>query len=164
MLKETVEVVAHRVAEGRRALDLAITFEALERVEIAGTPDHNKGYGGFSFRFAPREQTVITTDKGKEAKDTDLAPHPWAELTALYAGQRASARVDIDPANPAFPNGWCLRHYGFLGVNYPGLKPVTLEPGKPLAMKYKRHAGLRNLRLPLHDHFPQILAREEELH
>jgi hypothetical protein len=92
-------------------------------------------------RFAPHEQTAITTDKGREAKDTDMAPHAWAEMTAMFAGQRASVRVDIDPGNPAFPNGWCLRHYGYLGVNYPGLKPVALEPGKPLSMKYRVTLG-----------------------
>ncbi|HWQ54319.1 MAG TPA: DUF6807 family protein [Bryobacteraceae bacterium] len=137
VVAETVDMVVHPAAANRRSFDLALTFEAVEApVEIAGTPDGNKGYGGLSFRFAPREATAIITEKGKEARDTNMAPHPWAELAAAYQGRRASARVDIDPGHPGYPNGWCLRHYGFLGVNYPGLKPLTLEAGKPLVLKY----------------------------
>ena len=138
VVAETVEMVAHPTVANRRGLDITLTLEAVEGpVEIAGTPDAKKGYGGLSFRFAPREGTVLTTDKGKEARDTDLVPHPWAELTGTYKGRRAAARIDIDPSHPAYPNGWCLRHYGFLGVNYPGLEPITLERGKPVTLKYR---------------------------
>jgi hypothetical protein len=45
--------------------------------------------------------------------------------------------VYIDKGNPGYPNGWCLRRYGFLGVNYPGLEPVEIVPGKPVTMKYR---------------------------
>ena len=35
-------------------------------------------------------------------------------------------------------NGWLLRHgFGFLNVSYPGKKPLTIEPGKPLVLKYR---------------------------
>ena len=27
--------------------------------------------------------------------------------------------------------------FGFLNVSYPGLKPLTLESGKPLVLKYR---------------------------
>jgi L-alanine-DL-glutamate epimerase-like enolase superfamily enzyme len=137
-VKETVDITVHPAAADSRRLDLALTFEAVSSpVEICGTPDDGKGYGGLCLRFAPRENTTITTDKGREPKDTNLVPHPWAELAGTFAGRRASARVDIDPSHPAYPNGWCLRHYGFLGVNYPGLKPIVIEPGKPLVLKYR---------------------------
>jgi hypothetical protein len=130
VLKETVEVVAHAVESDRRTLDFTLAFEALETpVQVAGSPDLQKGYGGFSVRFAPREKTVILTDKGVEAKDSDRVPHPWAALNSL--------RIDIDPANPAYPNGWCLRHYGFLGVSFPGLEPYTFEPNRPVVLKYR---------------------------
>lgn len=135
--KEMVEIVAHPAASSRRALDFKLTFEALEKpVAIAGQQD-GKGYGGFCIRFAPRTETVIRTDAGLEGKDTNLVPHPWAELEGSFDDRRDGARIEIDPANAGFPNGWCLRHYGFLGVNFPGLKPYTLEPGRPLALKYR---------------------------
>jgi hypothetical protein len=138
VLKETVEIVARPAQAGRRRLDLTLSFEALERsIEIAGAPDQQKGYGGLSLRFAPRHETVIRTEAGSVERDSNMVPHAWAELEGTFQGGWAGARIDIDPANPGFPNGWCLRPYGFLGVNFPGLKAYTLVPGRPLVLKYR---------------------------
>jgi hypothetical protein len=106
-------------------------------VELRGEPAENKGYGGFCVRFAPRKDTLITSDRGVEAKDTNMVPHEWARLEGTFEGGRTGLSIAIDPTNPGFPNGWCLRHYGFLGVNYPGLEGYVLRPGQPLELKYK---------------------------
>lgn len=138
VLREMVEIVTHAVEGNRQAIDVTLRFDALDGpIEIAGTPAQQKGYGGLCFRFAPREQTVVSTDSGAEAEDTNLIPHRWAELSGNFQGRRAGARIEIDSSNPAFPNGWCLRHYGFLGVSFPGLAPYTLAPGRTLALKYR---------------------------
>jgi hypothetical protein len=135
-VKEIVEFVVHPAAGGRRAFDVTLTLEAVDKpVEIAGR--EKKGYGGFGMRFAPREDTVIRTDAGIEPKDSDLSVHPWAELEAVFAGHRAGARIEVSPDNPGAPNGWCLRHYGYLGVSWPGLQSWTLQRGKPLKLKYR---------------------------
>ena len=136
VLTETVEIVARPAQANRRALDFRLTFQALERpIEISGRPV--KGYGGLGFRFAPRTETTIRTEAGLESKDTDLMTHPWAELEASFEGRRAGARIEVDASNPDLPNAWCLRHYGYLGVNFPGLTSYTLTPGKPLMLKYR---------------------------
>ncbi len=136
IVRETVEIITHRVAAARRDIDFVLTFEALDGpVEISGSPD--RGYSGFGFRFAPREDTVIETDAGIESEDTNLVPHRWAQLTAVFQARRAGARITIDAANPGAPNGWCLRHYGYLGVDFPGLERYTIAPGKPLRLKYR---------------------------
>ena len=54
-----------------------------------------------------------------------------------HGGRLAGARITIDSANPGYPNGWCLRNYGFLGVNFPGLDYYTLAPGTPLVMRFR---------------------------
>jgi L-alanine-DL-glutamate epimerase-like enolase superfamily enzyme len=135
--KSVVREIVRIAVSPRHRFDLALTFEALDGpITIAGTQDQGKGYGGLGCRFAPRKNTAIRTDKGAEAKDTDMVQHPWAELEADYAGGGARLRIDDYATNPGYPNGWCLRAYGFLGVNYPGLKAHVLEPGKPLELKY----------------------------
>ncbi len=137
IVSESVSLRAEPVSGTTRKLHFTIKLEALgEPVELIGELANNKGYGGFSVRFAPREKTIVRTDKGVEAKDTDMVAHPWAELEATYEGKRAALRIDDHPSNPGFPNGWCLRNYGFLGVNYPGLTPLKLEKGKPLVLGY----------------------------
>jgi L-alanine-DL-glutamate epimerase-like enolase superfamily enzyme len=132
VMREDVEVIADEAG-----LALKLVFTALVPVKIGGTQEGKKGYGGLSFRFAPRKSTIVRTDAGDEPKDTDLVPHPWAELEGEFEGGRAVSRVYIDKGNPGYPNGWCLRRYGFLGVNYPGLEPVEIVPGKPVTMKYR---------------------------
>jgi hypothetical protein len=129
------KIVRERVrirAESASRIRFDLEFEALEApVQLVGAPENNKGYGGFSVRFAPRQNTVIRTDLGVESKDTDMVPHAWAELTGDYQGGRATLRID-----DSRKNGWCLRNYGFLGVNYPGLEPAILSPGTPLQLSY----------------------------
>jgi len=138
IVKESVRIVAHPAQDGKRILDFELEFTALDRpIAIAGAPENNKGYGGFSVRFAKRENTIITTDAGREVKDTDMVRHTWAQLEADYGGKHAALRIDDDPSNPGSPNGWCLRHYGFLGVNFPGRQPFQLSPGRPLRLKYR---------------------------
>lgn len=141
---EEVEIVAKKAADDGRTLDFTIRLTAIDDpVQIAGTPEGKKGFGGFCFRFAPRDggkvATTIRTDRGIQKKDAVLARHPWAEISGTFKGKAAGARVEDNPDNPGFPkNGWLMRHgFGFLNVSYPGLQPITLEPGKPLVLKYR---------------------------
>jgi hypothetical protein len=143
-VKEDVEILTHPVSHDQRALDFTLSFEATDKpVVIVGTPDLKKGYGGFAFRGAPRDggetKTTILTDKGISKADGVLSRHPWAEISGVFKGKEAGFRVEDNPANPGYPNnGWLMRHgFGLLNVSYPGLEPVTLEPGKPLVLKYR---------------------------
>jgi hypothetical protein len=151
-VKEDVEILTHPAKDGRRLLEFTLRFEAVDRpvqvvgtseVEHVGKTEVKKGFGGFCFRFAPRDggikATVIRTDQGIMAKDGILSPHPWAEISGTFQGKPAGARVEDMPSNPGYPkNGWLMRHgFGFLNVSYPGLETITLEPGKPLVLKYR---------------------------
>jgi hypothetical protein len=152
-VKEDVEIVVHGVepsagSGSQRVLDFTLSFEAVDKpVQIVGTSEGKKGFGGFCFRFAPRDggtaKTIIRTDKGLSPKDEVLGKHPWAEVAGVFQGKPAWGRIDDQPGNPGFPaNGWLLRHgFGFLNVSYPGLAPHTLEPGKPLVLKYRVTLG-----------------------
>jgi type 1 glutamine amidotransferase len=139
VVQENVEIVAHSLVDGRRDLDFTVTLRSVgAEVEIGGTHDHDKGYGGgLEVRFAPRTGTAIRTAVQEDAPDSDRIPAAWAELTANFGGKMATTRVTEDPANPGAPNGWCLRHYGFVGVDYPGLELRRLDNKIPLTMKFR---------------------------
>lgn len=129
-----------RAGDEGRAIDVHYTLRALdEPLRIQGTLAQEKGYGGFCFRFAPREDTVITTDRGREKEDSDRLPSPWADLSARFEGSEefSGVAVFIHPGNPGYPNGWTLRHYGFLGVAWPGLETVSLAPGESFSLQYR---------------------------
>jgi hypothetical protein len=138
VVQEEVEIVAHPADAGKRDLDFTIRLSALvDSVEIAGEPDQRKGYGGLAIRFAPRTGTVVTTPDDKNARDSDAWRGPWAQLTGNFGGREAGARITVDPSNPGYPNAWSLRHYGLLGVSYPGLPSVKLPKAQPLVLKYR---------------------------
>jgi hypothetical protein len=143
-VKEDVEILAHPATTTQRTLDFTLSFDALDQpVVIVGTPDSQKGYGGFAFRTAPRDggaaQTIVRTDKGISEKDGVLSRHPWAEIAGSFNGTEAGVRIEDNPSNPGYPtNGWLMRHsFALLNVSYPGLEPLTLQPGKPLVLKYR---------------------------
>ena len=124
-----------------RTLNVALTLTATDApIVLRGSHEGGKSYGGLSLRFAPRESTVIRTEKGVSEKDEDLNPHEWAELEAVYNGHKASVRIDSAAANSGGRPQWCLRHYGFLGAAFPGKTAqrdsFQLEPGKPLTLRY----------------------------
>jgi hypothetical protein len=139
------EVVRLTVLPARgtlRTVSVELTLEALEGpLTLRGSPDKGKSYGGFSARFAPREQTALNSAEGAVEKDEDLNPHAWAELAAVYGGKKATVRITPDPANPGAPYQWCLRHYGFVGASVPGrtdkVTGLTLEPGKPVTLRFR---------------------------
>ncbi len=137
VVEEHVEIVAHPASGGSRELEFTLRMRAVaDRVTLAGSQDA-KGYGGFNIRFAPRTGTIIDTSEKRDAPDSDLRPNGWAELWGEYNGKPAGARITVDPSTPGYPNGWCLRHYGFLGADYPGLKPVALAHDRDMVMKYR---------------------------
>ena len=91
-VNEDVEIVTHAVESGKRVLDFTLRFEAVDRpVSIAGTPDGKKGFGGFCFRFAPRDggtaKTVIRTDKGISKTDGVLIAPPVGRNHRQLPGQ-----------------------------------------------------------------------------
>ena len=138
VVEENIEIIAHPVIAGRRDLDFTLRFRAMtDNVSIAGTPDIGKGYGGFNIRFAPRTGTLIDTAAQRNAPDSDLKPNDWAELTGDFEGNLAGARITVDKSNPNSPYGWCLRHYGFLGADFPGLKSYALPTAQPLVLKFR---------------------------
>ena len=139
IVDERVWVTVYRGSELGRIMDFELSWEATEEpVGIQGSANI-KGYGGFSLRFAPFEGPVITTSGGVQSDDSNRVPFAWADLSARFGGsdEYAGAAIFDHEGNIDFPNGWCLRHYGFLGVAWPGNNPYLLQPGKPLVLRYR---------------------------
>ncbi len=142
VVKEEVEIRVETARNNARRLEFTLKFDSVKtRVEIAGTPDQNKGFGGFCFRFAPRDggtaKTIIRTDAGIVQKDGIQSIHSWAQLEGTFGNHPGGARIEDLRSNPGYPNPWLLRHgFGFLNVSYPGLRPAEID-GHPLVLKYR---------------------------
>jgi len=132
---ETVTLVVHRADEVARAIDMTLTFEAVGGpVELLGAD--KKGYGGLCVRLArPFKGGAMTTDVSALTKDSTNVPYRWADLSA--GGRGVAVLVHSD--HPNYPPTWLIRnsYAGILNVSWPGLQPVTLNPGEPVALRYR---------------------------
>jgi len=137
VMDERVWMRVFRAGAEARVLDLSLTLQPLEPVRLLGAD--GKGYGGLCFRFAPRDTTVLFSADGLEKGDSNDHRPPWADLSAQYKATGHTAGVTIMQAgsNPDAPSEWCLRYYGFLGVSWPGLTPVTLSAGQPVTLAFR---------------------------
>jgi len=139
VVDEKVFFRVYRAGETVRVIDFTLRWEAIGTpVSILGSPDI-KGYGGFSLRFAPFTDPQLTNAAGRQAEDSNLVPSAWADLSARFGGGRETSGAAIfdHSGNLDHPNGWCLRHYGFVGIAWPGLEPFVLQPGDPLTARYR---------------------------
>ena len=137
VMDEWVWIRAFPANEYGRAIDVLLTLKALEPIQLSGRKE--KGYSGFGLRYGPRQATIVSTPQGTEAADSDLKPLPWADESGKFAGSPilSGAAIFQHPSNPSSPAGWCLRHYGFIGVSWPGVEIIHLEPGKTLTLRFR---------------------------
>jgi hypothetical protein len=135
--KEIVALRIHPAEELGRAVDLELTIEAAGgRLELQGTLDQNKGYGGLCIRGAPLfTGAAMTTDQGPLKEDAVHTPFRWADLSTRELG----FAVFVPPDHPDFPPKWMIRnsYAGLINVSWPGLTPVILEPGRPVVLRYR---------------------------
>lgn len=142
IVREHLVLIAMPAKGSSRELAVALTWEALnDPVTLKGSRESGKSYGGFSARFAPREETVVRADGEVLAKDEDRTPRKWAELEGVYGGKKAILRITPDPSDVQAPYQWCLRKYGFVGASFPGRTETqdgyTLEPHKPVTLRFQ---------------------------
>jgi hypothetical protein len=135
--KEIVTLHVHPDVDGGRAIDLELKIEAVKGpLTLQGTPDQNKGYGGFSLRGAPMfKGAAMTTDQGPLEKDSTNVTFRWADISTLELGMA----IFVSPDHPGFPTTWLIRnsYAGFLNASWPGLKPAAIHPGKPVTLCYR---------------------------
>jgi hypothetical protein len=138
VMKEELWLEVDSAAADARNLDIAITWTpTTQAITLAGAAD--KSYGGFSLRFAPRRNTVITVPSGQASEDLLVTKLPWADLSAQFADAAtpSGAAVFVHPSHPGFPPEWMTREYGLLAVGWPGVNPKTLPPGQHVTCRYR---------------------------
>lgn len=138
VVSETVKLTVHPATEAGRAMDVELTWVPLDQpVTLQGAA--GKSYGGLTLRFAPRENTVITTPQGNGKEDLSVTRLKWADLSSTVQGASApsGAAIFISPDHPDYPPTWLTRHYGVLCVGWPGVEEQALPPGKPIHCRYR---------------------------
>jgi hypothetical protein len=134
--RETVTIHARPETSSSRTIDVEIKLEAIGgSLTLEGQPEGRKGYGGFCLRAAPwfAGARLLSSDGAEKADLTDK-PLLWADLSITTSG----VSIFASPDHPASPVRWFARnsYAGFLNPSWPGLTSVTLEPGKPVTLRY----------------------------
>ena len=135
--KETVTMNVLPAADTGRAIDLELVFQAVGGpLELQGSPDQNKGYGGLCIRGALMfKGAALTTDQGPLKKDSTNMPFRWADISI----EKFGIAIFVSPNHPGFPTTWLIRnsYAGILNVSWPGHKSAVLQPGKPAILSYR---------------------------
>ena len=110
VMDEQVRLVVHRADQNGRPIDLELSLTpADEPITLWGAP--GKSYGGLTFRFGQRSETMITVPKGRTSEDLLMTRLPWADFTGDFAkGRLSGATVFVHPDHPNFPPEWMTRH------------------------------------------------------
>ena len=135
--KEIVTIRVHPADSVGRAIDFGIFITAVGGpLELQGTPDQNKGYGGLCFRSAPLLKGArMTTDRGRLEADAVNKKFRWADISTAELG----VAVFVPPGHPGAPVRWLIRnsYAGVINPCWPGLKPVTLAAGRSVELGYR---------------------------
>lgn len=143
IVRERISFTVYPADEVGRAIDFHLAFTNVcdEVVTIRGAGD--RGYGGFSHRQdSARRPLQFTTADGAVDEDFTEYDTPWADCTSTVEPDGPTSGVAIfqHPSNPGYPHpGWLFRHYGFLGVSYPHIETLTLEPGDGFELRYRMY-------------------------
>ncbi|MBI3464369.1 MAG: PmoA family protein [Planctomycetes bacterium] len=138
LVREQVRLCVQPATNTGRVADIELQLVA-EGAPVTLWGAEDKSYGGLSLRFAPRRDTVITTSDGRQPADLNLARLAWADLTASFGNSpaRSGIAMFVDRDHPGFPPTWITRHYGFLGIGWPGTESAVLQPGAPVTFRYR---------------------------
>lgn len=135
--EEQVTLQIHPAINNSRVIDVELLIQAVGGpLELQGTPEGGKGYGGLSFRGAPMfTGQAVTSDKGPLKEDINNTRFLWVDISTEDLG----VAIFVAPDHPDFPIPWITRnsYAGFLNPSWPGLEAVVLTPGKPISLRYR---------------------------
>ena len=138
IVRENVFIETHVSTGEGRSIDIELTWTPIDQpVTLSGAP--GKSYGGVTFRFAPRTETIITVPNGRSREDLLMTKLPWADFSADFKnpGQFSGAAIFVHPNHPDYPPTWMTRSYGMLAVGWPGVTPQTFPPGRSFSCRYR---------------------------
>lgn len=137
VVDETWTVTTYRSGKHGRIVDFDILLRAVGEPVTLRSSD--RGYGGFNVRFAPREETVLFSEKGKVPAEVDKESFLWNDLSAKFKGADAVSGLAVfdNPGNVRHPQPWTNRYYGLLNPAPAAIEPLTITADQPLRLRYR---------------------------
>jgi len=158
LMEQDVVTALIPLAGGEQALELQLTFRPpasnakapAKPVELGKT-----NFGLLAVRVAKGVSAHfggggrITNSEGQEGERAIFGkPAKWMDYSGPVAvGQGQDRRSVVEgityfdhPSNPRYPTCWHVREDGWMGASFCMKEGFTIEPGKPLVLRYLLHA------------------------
>lgn len=143
VLHERRTITLYRTPEPFRLLDIDLELSS------AGTAAVTLGKTSFGFLAARVAQSMTVFDGGGEIlnargdrneRGAHLKKAEWLDQSGPVAPGRWGGVALFDhPDNPNHPTTWHCRNDGWAGAGFNAEAPHTIEPGKPLRLRYRVH-------------------------
>ena len=140
-VEETTTITVYQRQTDIRKIDFEIVLKPLVNgVQLGGSEDLEKGYGGFSTRIKLPEGLVFTSTKGSVTPvNGQVAAGAWMDFST-HAGQGENSGMAIlcHPTTPNYPAPWILRQTGSMqNVVFPGALRIPLSMQEPIVLRYR---------------------------
>ena len=141
-IDEHTTITIYPTQNETRTIDFKISLKALvPGVEIAGSDDDYKGYGGFSIRIASPETLLFRSENGPvEPQKAQLHIGPWVDFSTpgLSAPYKYGLSLFCHPSIPNFPSPWLLRsEKSMQNPAYPGWNRTRISMDHETVLQYR---------------------------
>ena len=141
-IDEHTKITIYPTQDDHRTIDFEISLKALvPGVEIAGSDDNHKGYGGFSTRIKLADSLLYRSENGPvEPQEAQLHVGPWVDFstTGLSVPNKFGLTILCHPSIPNYPSPWLLRRKGSMqNPAFPGWDRTDISVDKETILRYR---------------------------
>ncbi len=150
-----------------RLFDIELEFRPADKQPVT------LGKTSFGFLAARVAQSMNVFDGGGEIRNSQgninergvhLKRAAWLDQSGPIApGKWNGIAIFSHPANPQHPTVWHCRNDGWAGAALSGAEPITLEPDRPLKVRYRVFLHRGNAETGRVAHFYSLYAAEPKI-
>lgn len=142
IIEEHTRITTYALLEGKRIIDFEISLKALvSNVEIGGSKDTIKGYGGFSARIHLADSMLFLSKRGSImpiAGQLDVGS--WVDFSTplLHSPDKYGITLLCHPSLPIFPPPWIIRSESSMQNSvFPGYKLYSISTKENTVLRYR---------------------------
>jgi len=141
-LDEHTSIIVHQQQSNIRKIDFEISLRSLvPGVQLGGSEEVGKGYGGFCARIRLSKHLIFTSTKGSVTPlEGQVIAGAWMDFSYYDSTRHVESGMAIlcHPSTPNYPAPWILRQTGSMqNIVFPGTKRIELSMEMPIVLRYR---------------------------
>ena len=142
IVEEKTKIITYALSDGKRIIDFEINLKAIvPNVEIGGSTDTIKGYGGFSVRIHLADSMLFQSEDGSIIpvnENVKVGPLMDFSNPLLSPPNKYGFTILCHPSTPKFPLPWILREKDSMQNSvFPGSELITISDKKSTCLRYR---------------------------